>query len=101
MTCWNADDHASSLVLFEQFLTQGDSGGPLTAMEGDAHVLIGIVSKRIGANCSDQDQPAVFTSVAALLPWVEEAINENGGMTSCGFKVTAAPILGTIHLRSV
>ena len=95
-------DHASSLVLFAQCLTQGDSGGPLTAMEGDAHVLIGIVSKKHpGTTCSDQEQPAVFTSVSALLPWVEEAIKENGGMISCGFKVTAAPTLGIIHLKSV
>ena len=70
-------------------------------IEGDAHVLIGIVSKRIGANCSDQDQPAVFTSVAALLPWVEGAINENGGMTSCGFNVTAPPALGIIRVKSI
>ena len=97
MTCWNADDHASSLVLFAQCLTQGDSGGPLTAMEGDAHVLIGIVSKRLGMDCGDQDQPAVFTSVFALLPWVVEAIKENGGMTSCGFKVTSLPTLGIIR----
>ena len=70
-------------------------------IEGDAHVLIGIVSKRLGTDCSDQDQPAVFTSVAALLPWVEEAINENGGMTSCGFNVTAPPTLGIIYLETI
>ena len=81
-------------------LTQGDSGGPLTAIVGDAHVLIGIASKGLGANCSDQDQPAVFTSVSTLLPWVEESINENGGMTSCGLTVTAVPTLGIIHLET-
>ena len=92
---------ASFMVIIASCLTQGDSGGPLTAIVGDAHVLIGIVSKRLGMNCSDQDQPAVFTSVSALLPWVEEAIKENGGMTSCGFNVDAAPTLGIINLETV
>ena len=90
------------MVIIASCFTQGDSGGPLTAIVGDAHVLIGIVSKKHkGTDCSDQGQPAVFTSVSALLPWVEEAIKENGGMSSCGFKVTAAPTLGIIHLKSV
>ena len=80
-------------------MTQGDSGGPLTAVVGDAHVLIGIMSKRLpGTSCSEQDQPAVFTSVLQLLQLVEESIKENGGMTSCGFNVKAAPTLGINHL---
>ena len=70
-------------------------------MEDGAHVLIGIVSKRLGTDCSDQDQPAVFTSVSALLPWVEDSIKENGGMTSCGFNVTAPPTLGIIRVKSI
>ena len=92
---------ASFMVIIASCLTQGDSGGPLTAIVGDAHVLIGIVSKRLGMNCSDQDQPAVFTSVSTLLPWVEEAIKENGGMTSCGFNVDAPPTLGIINIETV
>ena len=89
------------MVIIASCLTQGDSGGPLTAEVGDAHVLIGIVSKKQGTDCSDQTQPAVFTSVSALLPWVEEAIKENGGMTSCDFSVTAPPTLGIINLETI
>ena len=92
---------ASFMVIIAS-LTQGDSGGPLTAEVGNAHVLIGIASKKyIGTTCNDQDLPAVFTSVSALLPWVEEAIKENGGMTSCGSNVTAPPTLGILNLATI
>ena len=74
---------------------KGDSGGPLTVVnEEGAHVLVGIVSKRLGESCSQQDF-AVFTSVSALLPWIESSIKENGGMASCNsFKFSALPTLG-------
>ena len=78
-------------------LTQGDSGGPLTVVnEEGAHVLAGIVSKRLGKswNCSQQDF-AVFASVSALLPWIETTIKENGGMASCTFNISAPPTLGS------
>ena len=75
-------------------LTQGDSGGPLTVVnEEDNHVLVGIVSKRLGSECSQQDF-AVFTSVSAHLPWIESSIQENGGMASCGSTFSAPPSLG-------
>ena len=75
-------------------ITQGDSGGPLTVVnEEGSHVLVGIVSKRLGESCSQQDY-AVFTSVSALLPWIESSIKENGGMASCGFNFSAPPTLG-------
>ena len=76
-------------------LFQGDSGGPLTTTteEGAAHVLVGIVSKRLGESCSQQDF-TVFTNVSALLPWIESSIKENGGMASCGFNFSALPVLG-------
>ena len=74
--------------------TQGDSGGPLTTTnEEGAHILVGIVSKRLGESCSQQDY-TVFTSVSALLPWVESSIKENGGMASCGFNFSTLPTLG-------
>ena len=72
---------------------QGDSGGPLTVVKDSSHVLIGIVSTRLGETCDDQDH-AVFTSVAALRPWIEDSITENGGMASCGFTLSAPPTLG-------
>ena len=91
-----------SIVLI---LTQGDSGGPLTTTnEEGAHILVGIVSKRLGESCSQQDY-AVFTSVSALLPWIESSIKENGGMASCSFNFSAPPTLGillqipSIHVR--
>ena len=63
-------------------------------MNGDgAHVLVGIVNKRLGESCSQQDY-AVFTSVSTLLPWIESSIKENGGMASCGFTFSAPPTLG-------
>ena len=81
---------------------KGDSGGPLTVMnEEGAHVLAGIVSKRLGETCDQQDY-AVFTSVSALLPWIESSIKENGGMASCTFDFSAPPTLGilsSIHVR--
>ena len=63
--------------------------------EEGAHVLVGIVSERLGETCSEQDF-AVFTSVSTLLPWIESSIKENGGMASCGFKFSAPPSLGII-----
>ena len=73
---------------------KGDSGGPLTVVnEERAHVLVGIVSKRLGETCDQQDY-AVFTSVSALLPWIESSIKENGGMASCHFNFSAPPSLG-------
>ena len=77
-------------------ITQGDSGGPLTVVNDEgSHVLVGIVSKRLGESCSQQDY-AVFTSVSALLPWIESSIKENGGMASCGFNFSAPPTLGIL-----
>ena len=76
------------------FLTKGDSGGPLTTTnEEGGHILVGIVSRRLGESCSQQDL-AVFTNVAALLPWIESSIKENGGIVSCGFNFSALPTLG-------
>ena len=76
------------------FLIQGDSGGPLTvAKEKGAHVLAGIVSRRLGESCSEEDY-AVYTSISQFLPWIESSIKENGGMASCGFNISAAPKLG-------
>ena len=71
---------------------KGDSGGPLTVVDEEgAHVLVGIVSKRLGESC---EHYAVFTSVSALLPWIESSIKENGGMASCSFNISAHPALG-------
>ena len=77
-------------------LTQGDSGGPLTIVnEEGAHILVGIVSKKLGDTCSEQDY-AVFTNIASFLPWIESTIKENGGMASCSFNFSALPTLGLI-----
>ena len=77
------------------YFNQGDSGGPLTMKNNDgAHVLMGIISTRLGYNCS-RDGFSVFTSISALLPWIMSTIEENGGMASCSFKVTASPAIGT------
>ena len=81
-------------------LTQGDSGGPLTVDEEGAHVLVGIVSRRLGESCNQQDY-AVFTSVSAHLPWIESSIKENGGMASCSFNISAPPTLGMSHTNKV
>ena len=76
--------------------SQGDSGGPLTVMNGEgSHILVGVVSKRLGQTC-DQQNYTVFTSVSALLPWIESSIKENGGMASCGFTFSALPTLGVL-----
>ena len=78
---------------------KGDSGGPLTVVDEEgAHVLVGIVSKRLGETCSEQDY-AVFTSVSALMPWIESSIKENGGMASCSFNFFALPTLGIFRIN--
>ena len=65
-------------------LTQGDSCGPLTAVnEEDNHVLVGIVSKRLGRECSQQDF-AIFTSVSALLPWIETSVKDISALPTLG-----------------
>ena len=69
--------------------------------EEGAHILVGIVSRRLGESCSQQDF-AVFTSVSGLLPWIESSIKDNGGMASCTFNLSALPTLGilpSIHVR--
>ena len=63
--------------------------------EEGVHKLVGIVSKKLGESCSQQDY-TVFTSVSALLPWIESSIKENGGMASCGFNFSAPPTLGIL-----
>ena len=63
--------------------------------EEGAHILVGIVSKRLGRKCSQQDY-AVFTSVSALLPWIKTSIKENGGMASCSLDFSALPSLGIL-----
>ena len=75
-------------------LSQGDSGGPLTMVNEDGgHALLGIVSKRLGHNCSS-DGLTIFTRVSTLLPWIDTSIKENGGMASCDFTLSALPTLG-------
>ena len=78
---------------------QGDSGGPLTVVnEEGAHVLVGIVSKRLGKSCNQQNF-SVFTSVSGLLPWINSSIKENGGMASCSFNFSALPKLGIFRIN--
>ena len=61
--------------------------------EDGGHALLGIVSKRLGHNCSS-DGLTIFTRVSTLLPWIETSIKENGGMASCDFTLSALPTLG-------
>ena len=90
-------ESSKTFILSSLMFSQGDSGGPLTIVNGEGfHVLVGIVSKQLGESCSQQDY-AVFTSVSALLPWIEASIKENGGMASCSFKFSAPPTLGILH----
>ena len=81
--------------------TQGDSGGPLTVVnEEGSHTLVGIVSKRLGENCSQQEY-AIFTKVSALMPWIKSSIKENGGMASCSFNFSALPTLGIVQKSTI
>ena len=95
-------DSSNQMVTFEigVIQTQGDSGGPLTVNKKGAHFLVGIVSRRLGLEdaCSEQDY-AVFTSVSALMPWIESSIKENGGMASCSFNFFALPTLGIFRIN--
>ena len=67
----------------------------------EGHTLIGLVSRRLGEKCSQQDY-AIYTNVWAFLPWIESSILENGGMASCSnFNFSAPPTLGQYQLRIV
>ena len=55
-----------------------------------SHVLVGIVSQRLGESCNQQDYS---TSVSALNQWIESSIKENGGMASCGLLCNKKPFL--------
>ena len=57
------------------------------------HILRGIVSNRLGESCG-QDDFYVFTKVHAFMPWVKSMIEENGGMASCGYTISAPPTKG-------
>ena len=57
-----------------------------------SHVLVGIVSQRLGESCNQQDY-SMFTSVSALKQWIESSIKENGGMASCGLLCNKKPFL--------
>ena len=89
----------SNLTKPEYQLLQGDSGGPLSAVnEKGLHVLVGIVSRRLGGTCS-QDDHAMYTNVSTLLPWIKFSIKENGGMASCTFNFSTNPTLGILHKK--
>ena len=78
----------------QNFVPQGDSGGPLTVEnEEGKNILVGIVSKRLGKSCGEEDYD-VYTSVAGFLLWIESSIKANGGMAACGFNFSAPPTLG-------
>ena len=68
-------------------------------MKNGAHILVGIVSERLGLSCSHQDY-TVFSSVSAFLPWIETSIKESGGMASCGFNFSALPTLGFFFTKN-
>ena len=64
-----------------------------------AEVLVGITSKHLGLTCSNQDH-AVYTSIAALLPWIETKIKDNGGMSSCtNVDISAPPVQSKLTLN--
>ena len=51
------------------------------------------MSRRLGESCSEEDY-AIYTSISKFLPWIESSIKESGGMASCGFNISAPPMLG-------
>ena len=57
------------------------------------HILVGIVSKRLGLSCREQNY-TIFSNIAAFLPWIESTIRKNGGMSSCSFYFSALRSLG-------
>lgn len=59
---------------------QGDSGGPLL-QKGDSSeqdILVGLVSW--GEGCAQEGKPGVYTSMAAIQPWVEETLLDLGSL---------------------
>jgi len=50
---------------------QGDSGGPLVMRDGDAHVLVGLVSW--GYGCGDTSRPGIYTRVQNYIEWINAA----------------------------
>jgi len=60
---------------------QGDSGGPLTVDMGGQHVLVGDVSW--GNGCGLEGQYGVYAETAFYRGWIDENIQENGGIEDC------------------
>ncbi|XP_069688917.1 venom protease-like isoform X2 [Periplaneta americana] len=52
---------------------QGDSGGPLVVREGDAHVLVGVVSSGIG--CGSKAFPGVYSRVSSYVDWINNKLS--------------------------
>ncbi|XP_067004601.2 phenoloxidase-activating factor 2 isoform X2 [Anabrus simplex] len=58
---------------------QGDGGGPLmcqSQVNPERYIQVGIVSWGIG--CKDSNVPAVYTSLVALKPWIDNKFSELG-----------------------
>nr|XP_044997580.1 chymotrypsinogen B [Jaculus jaculus]XP_044998332.1 chymotrypsinogen B [Jaculus jaculus] len=53
----------------------GDSGGPLVCQKNGAWTLVGIVSW--GSGVCSTSTPAVYARVTALMPWVQQILEQN------------------------
>ncbi|CAG0884761.1 unnamed protein product [Cyprideis torosa] len=57
----------------------GDGGGPLVCEKDGSSVVAGIVSWGIG--CGTKGVPGVYASVASAMPWIQQIIAQEEGLT--------------------
>eukprot|EP00526_Cylindrotheca_closterium_P008967 CAMPEP_0113640084 /NCGR_PEP_ID=MMETSP0017_2-20120614/21034_1 /TAXON_ID=2856 /ORGANISM="Cylindrotheca closterium" /LENGTH=511 /DNA_ID=CAMNT_0000551341 /DNA_START=164 /DNA_END=1696 /DNA_ORIENTATION=- /assembly_acc=CAM_ASM_000147 len=51
---------------------QGDSGGPLVAIQGNKHILAGLVSW--GEGCGDAGMPGAYARVSSAMDWIKKVV---------------------------
>lgn len=59
-----------------QSTCNGDSGGPLTAVSGNRHYLVGVVSFVVAGDC-DSGHPSGYARVTSFLNWINDNIAAN------------------------
>jgi len=63
----------------------GDSGGPLVCKQADRWFEYGVVSFGLNDICAEPNNPVVYASVVAFLPWIQQ---NTGSLYLCVLNIT-------------